>query len=576
MLVIGASGLDWGGFDRLTRSGALPNLGRMRQKGAAGWLTGAPAVIGPAPFATMVAGQQPEVHGLWRAREAWAGGVRPLSRASWRAPPAWAYLEAAGIRTATVAWPGNRPGDSGPGSHIDEDFAEPSSHDPADWALPLHCAPVGLRTALRARRVHPRNITASMLRPLVPDLADIDAVRDLDLPAISVAMASAASIQSAATLFLESDQADVLFVRQPWLGRIRAVFDHRRDARMAHVVPAAWRLLDGFVGGLVNAAGPDAQVILVSPGWTFLPGVVLASGERLTPDAAFQGASILDIAPTVLGQFGLMVPGLPGRPISIAAPAGSLQPAPKPGPVPERRPEARTMHVVRKAGYPPAPRASAAWRAQGLAALAWMVLERDPAAAGKIAGAALRLDPACILGLRVQVRAKVAIDDLEGLETLGQALLEAAPGQPWGPLALGAWHVLRGKTPQAAPWLAKVEATADPSTLMTLAAVWLAANRPANAMRAFRSVLALDPLNVSAEMGVAMAAAAQRDFASAELALERALGQDPGRSAIHLLRATVYSKTGQPLKARQSAETAVTLGASRSQAESARRGRPSL
>ena len=234
------------------------------------------------------------------------------------------------------------------------------------------------------------------------------------------------------------------------------------------------------------------------------------------------------------------------------------------------------MHVVRKAGYPPAPRASAAWRAQGLAALAWMVLERDPAAAGKIAGAALRLDPACILGLRVQVRAKVAIDDLEGLETLGQALLEAAPGQPWGPLALGAWHVLRGKTPQAAPWLAKVEATADPSTLMTLAAVWLAANRPANAMRAFRSVLALDPLNVSAEMGVAMAAAAQRDFASAELALERALGQDPGRSAIHLLRATVYSKTGQPLKARQSAETAVTLGASRSQAESARRGRPSL
>ena len=152
MLVIGASGLDWGGFDRLTRSGALPNLGRMRQKGAAGWLTGAPAVIGPAPFATMVAGQQPEVHGLWRAREAWAGGVRPLSRASWRAPPAWAYLEAAGIRTATVAWPGNRPGDSGPGSHIDEDFAEPSSHDPADWALPLHCAPVGLRTALRARQ----------------------------------------------------------------------------------------------------------------------------------------------------------------------------------------------------------------------------------------------------------------------------------------------------------------------------------------------------------------------------------------------------------------------------------------
>ena len=139
-----------------------------------------------------------------------------------------------------------------------------------------------------------------------------------------------------------------------------------------------------------------------------------------------------------------------------------------------------------------------------------MVLERGPIVAGEIAEAALRLDPHCILALRVKVRAKVAREDTEGLDDLGAALIEAAPDRPWGALALGAWHVLRGKTPQAAPWLEKAEADRDPANLMTLAAIWLAADRPANAARVFGAVLAIDPTHVSAEIGLALAAAARR------------------------------------------------------------------
>jgi Flp pilus assembly protein TadD len=415
-----------------------------------------------------------------------------------------------------------------------------------------------------------------MLRPLVPDLADTNSPRDLDLPAIRVALAAASTLQAAAIWLLQSSRAEAVFVHQPWLGRIRASFGRRRGARTAQVISAAWRLLDGFIGRMVEAAGPEAQVLLVSPGWTSLPGVVLAAGPGATSDPAFPGAGILDIAPTLLGRFGLSVPGLPGHPISIAAPAGPMRPGPDPAPAPRRRPEARTMYVAREAGYAPAPRATRHWRANGLADLAWMTLERDPSVAREIAGAALRLNPKCILALRVQVRARVMLEETEGLEALGLALLEAAPGRPWGALALGAWHVLRGKTPQAAPWLEKVEADPDPTNLMTLAAVWLTANRPANATRVFRRILALDPLNVSAEIGVAMAAVAQRDYDAAERALQRALNQDPGRPAIHLQLARIYAKTGRSLQARQSAATAVNLGAPRSQAGVAQRGRTGL
>jgi predicted Zn-dependent protease len=234
------------------------------------------------------------------------------------------------------------------------------------------------------------------------------------------------------------------------------------------------------------------------------------------------------------------------------------------------------MHVVRKAGYAPAPRATRAWKAKGLADLAWTILDRNPQAAGEIADAALRLDPGCILGLRAKVRAKVVLEDTDGLEDLARALLHAAPDQFWGALAMGACHILRGKTPQAAPWLDKAEADTDTGTLMTVASLWLAGGRPANAERVFRTVLTRDPENVSAEIGVALAAVARRDFTVAELALDRALRQDPGRPAIHLQLARVYAKTGRTSDASRAAAMAARLGASRSQAEAARKGLAAL
>ena len=52
------------------------------------------------------------------------GGHRPLTLASWRAPPVWATLQAAGVQTASIDWPGARPGTAQAGVHIDPDFAE--------------------------------------------------------------------------------------------------------------------------------------------------------------------------------------------------------------------------------------------------------------------------------------------------------------------------------------------------------------------------------------------------------------------------------------------------------------------
>jgi hypothetical protein len=350
-------------------------------------------------------------------------------------------------------------------------------------------------------------------------------------------------------------------------------FERRRDPSFAVVISSAWRFLDGLVGRMAALAGPETLVMLASPGWRSAPGVILAAGAGVTPDAGFQGANLLDIAPTVLARFGLEDPSLPGRRLPIATPAGPLKRAPAPYPESPEKPDPLMIYMLRKHGYRPPARPTRAWKAEGLAELGLMMLERDPAGARSVADAALDQDSANVLGLRIKARAHVALEEPAALPTLGDALLKAAPGRGWGALAHGAYHVLRGERALAEPWLRKAETDPDPGTLLTVAAIWLAASRMASAERVFKAVLVKDPVNVSAEIGLAMGSLARRDFLTAESALQRALKHDPGRPAIYLQLAQTYARTSRKTEAARAVDIALRLGAPPAMAAAARAGR---
>jgi tetratricopeptide (TPR) repeat protein len=572
-ILIGLAGLDWASFEALTHSGGLPALSALRRRGCGGWLTGAPLTRGPAPWASLVTGLQPEAHGVWREQEEWPGGIRPTGKASWRVAPLWARLEAAGVATGGVAWPAIRPGAAWPGLHIDDSFRESTAKTPADWALPRQCLPAQFRDTLRDRRVHISQITGDMIAPLLPGLRRGTTEGD-DAPArIAMGLAQAATVQAGAAFLLSETSIPALFIHHAWLGQIRRAFADASYLRFADILSAAWRLLDQMVGRLLSLAGPESLVLLVSPGWRTGPGVVVAAGPGVTPDANFRGAGLLDIAPTVLAHFGLRDDALPGRPLQPMAALESLGPAPTPAIAPHPKPDPVLVYGLRKHGYRPPPRPAAAWRAQGVADLASMMLERDPAGAGAMARAALVLDPGNIRALRVRVRSHVALEEAEPLPALGETLMKAAPERGWGALAQGAYHVLKGEKALAAPWLVKAEAEADIGTLVTVATVWLAASRPGAAERVFKAILAKDPLNATAEIGLAMSAIARRDFLNAEQGLLRAMKLDPGRPAIYLQLAQAYARTARTGEAARAAEMALNLGAPPVIAAAARAGR---
>jgi len=576
VLVIFAPGLDWADLEARDRSEKIPHLARLRESGSAFWLTGAAPTSGPANAASIVTGVHPEAHGVWRDEEAWPGGFRPTGCRAWAVPPVWSRLEAAGVSTGSVAWPATRPGSNWPGLHLDDSFLQPSGRDHASWALPLDCTPARHREALRDRRVHPSTISEAMLAPL---LAGVDEGASHAMAAkLRLALARAATVQSAAAWMLgESGAAPAaIFIHQPVVRDVaRAFGDGEPEARMGAAGPAL-SLLDSLIGRLKELCEPDRTLVVVSSGLSGGVGVALAAGPGATPRRAGAGVSILDIAPAVLTLFGLVDARLAGDPSTLCVGPSRSKPAPDVSPPAPPSGSADLVEPLRRLVYrsPPAP--SPRWIAEGRAELAAMVLPRNPSIALKIAERAIALDPDNVAALLVIARAHVALNQAEPLEAIGDRLADLAPHRGWEAAVRAARLVLLGRLDEARPHLARAEAETDLDTLIATATFYVALNRIAEATRVFRKILTLDPRNVTAEIGLAIAAASRRDFLNAEAGLHRAAAREPGRPAIWLQLANVYALSGRRAEASRTADRAASLGAAPEHVAAAASGRLSV
>lgn len=570
LLLIGASGLDWAQLNARASAGGVPHLAALMREAVAAPMRPEAPFEGPAPWTTLITGASPEAHRVWRYEEAWAGGVRPVSRASWRRAPVWSRLAAAGVSTGSVAWPAARHGADWPGDHIDRDFAAATGRDAADWTLPIRCARPDLRAAIRSLRVHPTQITSDMLRPLAPDLDQIDQRRDPYLPRLAVGMARAASVQAAALWLLSERRPDALFVHQPWLAEALGGFDEVPAGPFSSVIDGAWRFLDALIGALVEEAGPAAKVALVAPGWRGRAGVAVLRGWATPRSATLPAVDLRDIAPTVLGAFGLDDPDLPGR--AIGAP-GALRPAPVVAPPGGPTVDLALLQQAVDAGYSAPPEVSPAWHAHGLSELALAVLGRDPACALEVADAALAQNPSAPGALGAKALAAIALEDPDPLPALAAALSEAAPDRGWGALAGAAHRVMTQQPAEAAPLLRQAESDPNPELRLRAAALWFAIGRPDQADRIFRDLLRAAPDDPGALVGIAMVAIARADYRDAEQALVRAVRVDPARGAAWLQLAHVYAKTGRRDDADRAAGRAEGVGATPQQAQAARTGR---
>jgi tetratricopeptide (TPR) repeat protein len=542
LLLLGLAGIGWDALAARVADGRLPAIGALMGRGVAGRLRSPTPPSQLATWATIATGYAADRHGIVQAEEVWAGGTRPTGHASWRSDPIWLRLADAGVATAGIGWPATAPGASWPGAHVDPRFFVPSGHAFEDWLVPPGAAPESWADTLRDLRVHPDDMTGPMLRPFVPDMAAVDQDRDPRLIELALMIARLSSAHAAAMALIASARWDALLIHHDWLEKVA---DRFRGAGPPYdgVYDAAWTLIDQLIGALVQSL-PDTTILIVSPGNPGEAGAIVAAGPGIAR-GALRGASTFDVAPTVLAHFGLADAQLPGRtlwpvatPLRAAAPLRQSEP-PRPT-------DAADLARVAAFGHRP-PQPPARWQSQRLAAEAELLLATDPAAAGARADAALALDPDNVPALGARAAAHVAAEESAPLPALARRIAAAAPGHVWAPLVQAGYHALRGEAAAAQPLLAQVERDGGPEDRLRAGAAWMMLDRRADAARLFERVLADQPDNVAALLGLAMARLARP--LEAEPPLRRILELDPAHGPARDALITMLRTTGRAREA---------------------------
>jgi tetratricopeptide (TPR) repeat protein len=239
------------------------------------------------------------------------------------------------------AWFASHPAEPIKGISVSNLFSQPPGDLEGPWPLAAGSVhPLRLEETLKALRVHPTEIEGCHVQPFIPRAAEINQSEETGRKAfnrVANALAECSSVHAAATWTMEHEPWDFCAIYYNAIDRVCHDFMtfHPPRHKMAEnhwfeifrdVINGIYRFHDMMLERLLQLAGPDTTVMIVSdhgfhsdhlrptetPGTPLGPavwhrpyGIFAMRGPGVLVDERIYGASILDVAPTVLTLFGL-------------------------------------------------------------------------------------------------------------------------------------------------------------------------------------------------------------------------------------------------------------------------------
>lgn len=352
ILLIGWDGADWRVIHPLLDRGEMPNLERLIKSGVMGNLATLQPTLSPMVWNSIATGKMPDKHGILGFMEVDddSGEVRPTTSLSRRVKAIWNMLSQEGYRTHAVNWFCSHPAEPINGICISEMFPQQflSTAGSADGMPSGVVHPASLRQRFSDFLVSPKEIDAEVISLFVPRFREVDQDKDTRLASIAKTLSQTFSVHAAATHILEHEPWDFMGVYYSAIDHFCHAFMRYHPPRMSYinkaeyalyndVVNSAYRLQDLLLGRMMALAGDDATIIICSdhgfqigdlrpgrlaqipaaPAEEHRPvGVFAMKGPGIKEDQLVQGASVLDITPTMLTLLGLPVgEDMDGRPL---------------------------------------------------------------------------------------------------------------------------------------------------------------------------------------------------------------------------------------------------------------------
>ena len=342
LLIVGWDAAEWQVADPLLARGQMPNLARLVAGGVRAELRTLEPKLSPLLWSSIATGKTADRHGILNFVEPnpAGDGVRVAASTSRRTKALWNIASQSGLRSVVVGWYASHPAEPVAGAVVSNLFleGEPAA-DGAAWPLAegsVH--PVELRDAVAASRV--RSKVDAAIRELLPDGGRVG---DRRVATLAREFARARSLHAVATRLVARRDWDLAMVFHDTIDTIGHHFMEFRPPRMPHVanddgkafggvIDATYRAHDRMLGELLEAAGPETAVILLSDhgfhsdhlrpvikdldpndraalesSWHRLFGVLVASGPGFRRGERIAAPRLLDVVPTALVTLGLPV-----------------------------------------------------------------------------------------------------------------------------------------------------------------------------------------------------------------------------------------------------------------------------
>ncbi len=342
VLLIGWDAADWQVINPLMDAGKMPHLEKLVNGGVIGNLATLNPPLSPMMWTSIATGKRPYKHGIhgFSEPDPHSGYVRPVTNLARKTKTLWNIFNQLGKRSNVVGWWPSHPAEPINGVMVSNHFQQAAGTLDQPWPMrPGTVHPERLIEPLSKLRVHPSELEADAILSFVPKAAEVDQDQDKRLESVAKIIAENASVHAAATAIMQLEPWDFMAVyydgidhfghgfmkyhppRLPWISE--QDFELYKD-----VIESGYRLHDLFLGAMLQLAGDDTTIVLVSdhgfksdhlrprnlPNEPAGPaeehrhyGMFLMHGPGIRQDERVYGATLLDVAPTILAACGLPV-----------------------------------------------------------------------------------------------------------------------------------------------------------------------------------------------------------------------------------------------------------------------------
>ncbi|MFM8331348.1 MAG: alkaline phosphatase family protein [Candidatus Methylumidiphilus sp.] len=358
VLLLGWDAADWKVITPLMDAGKMPNLEKLVGQGVMGNLSTLYPVLSPMLWTSIATGKRAHKHGIhgFSEPDPQTGGVRPITNLGRKTKALWNILQQNGLQSNVVGWWPSHPAEPISGVMVSNHYQQATAALDKPWPLrPGTVHPPRLVEALAEFRIHPHELEGDTLLPFIPRAAEIDQEKDRRLGAVAKVLAENAGVHAAATALMQLEPWDFMGVYFDGIDHFCHGFMKYHPPRLdwvnaedfelyKEVVNAGYQFHDLMLGAYLHLIDKDTTVIIVSdhgfhpdhlrpreiPNEPAGPadehrhfGVIAMRGPDLKQDELIFGASLLDVAPTILALYGLPLGrDMDGKPLlnAFAAP----------------------------------------------------------------------------------------------------------------------------------------------------------------------------------------------------------------------------------------------------------------